>query len=304
MKTQNKSRVSSLKSKVLWWVCALAVLTLDARLQTPDCFADLTVTGSPGFIFSDTSAGRPTTANLNRALHFTYAIGGTVGGTNANIAQNSIGGDKLVTTFPGTNLTWDGNSPRKLVIANDGVNILQLHTNVAGLGLSGGAGTALRVNVDTNTVTITNDVLTLNLTGFTNLVNILATNVAQWAVTNYTDTNSFVSANTTFPVRGGTRIFAHGLATLPSFVRAVLVCVTNDAATDYETTDGEIEAAAAMTMFGDGFHPQFTVRATATNVYVLRSTYNNGFYLPNMDTGFMTAATDVSNFKLKIYARP
>lgn len=159
----------------IFLLCLLCLFVASAR-------ADLSAVVSPGYTFAANE--RPTTATLNRAANPTITITGTVGGTNANLANNSVNGAQLVTGFPGSNLTWDASSPRKLVITNDGVNVLQLHSNVAGLGLSGGSGSQLRVNVDTNTVTITNNVVTLNLTTFSNLVNLLATNVARYQVTN------------------------------------------------------------------------------------------------------------------------
>ena len=153
------------------------------------CHADLSAVVSPGYTFA--SGERADTSKLNRLGNPTITITGTVGGTNANVANNSINGAMLVNGLPGSNLTWDANSPRRLVLTNDGVTAYQLNSNAFGAGLKGGSSAQVTAYVDTNTITMSNNIIVLNLTTFSNLVNILATNVAQYQVTNAAPGASF-----------------------------------------------------------------------------------------------------------------
>lgn len=126
-----------------------AILIGSALCPLTSALADLTITGTPGFTFSDSPAGRPSVANLNRALRFTYQVSGTVGGTNAGIAAGSITPVMFAASVAGSNLVLTTSG---LVISNNGVTPFSLSPAVAGSGLSGGGGTALSVNVDTNTI--------------------------------------------------------------------------------------------------------------------------------------------------------
>lgn len=109
----------------------------------------------------------------------------------------------------------------------------------------------------------------------------------------------FSSTNAVFPAAGDTLAIPHGLAGAPQEVRAVAVCVANDAATGYLTTDGELDlVGVAVSSVGQ---PAFTVRANGTNVTVLRNS-TSAFVLMRKSDGAWTSASSSANFRLKIYA--
>lgn len=108
-----------------------------------------------------------------------------------------------------------------------------------------------------------------------------------------------ISANTALPAAGATTNVAHSLTIAPRSVRVVLVCVTNDAATGYLTTDGEIELVGAIVSGGQSI---LSVRSDATNVMVLRNSIGGGLYLMHKTTGVTTNATSDANFNFKVYA--
>ena len=83
-----------------------------------------------------------------------------------------------------SSFTFDGSSPQSVVVVADGTTLAvgaggvkvadagitatQLNTSVAGAGLSGGAGTALAVNVDDSSIEIATDTLRVKASGVTN----------------------------------------------------------------------------------------------------------------------------------------
>lgn len=288
-----KSKVSGPKSKVLRWIIASAVLALDSRLQTPDCLADLSAVVTPGYKFA--SGERADTSKLNRLGNPTITITGTVGGTNANVANNSINGAMLVAGFPGSNLTWDANSPRRLVITNQAIGTNQINGEIAGLGLGSSSGW-LGVNVDTNTIQITNDVVTLNLTTYSNLFSaLLAQNLSNWW-----ETNIYTEAEFAIPAAGDRTTNTHTLGRVPTGVRWVLKCNTADLG--YVPGDEvELWAAESVTVV-DG--NALTTWFNSTNNGVAR-----GYDTTTIDLWTRTGASDKraiteSRWKIKAYARP
>lgn len=287
-----KSKVSGPKSKVLRWIIASAVLALDSRLQTPDCLADLSAVVTPGYKFA--SGERADTSKLNRLGNPTITITGTVGGTNANVANNSINGAMLVAGFPGSNLTWDANSPRRLVITNQAIGTNQINGEIAGLGLGSSSGW-LGVNVDTNTIQITNDVVTLNLTTYSNLFSaLLAQNLS-----NYFATNTIV-IEFDLPNAGTAITNTHTLGHIPAMVRWVLKCNTNDIG--YVAGD-EVELASAG-YWSAGDTPAFSAWFNSTNCGVARNDQSPVVQLFDRVGTASEATLTESRWKLKAYARP
>lgn len=288
------------------WRWLLAGL-LPFAFCTFNCSADLAVTGTPGFTFSDTAAGRPTVANLNRALQFTYSIQGTVGGTNAGLAAESVTGTMLTDTVAGTNLIWDIGSPRSLQIMDGGVGPYQINTSIAGQGLSGGSGTNLNVNIGSG-LAITNDTVTVTnvlpgaLTVTSNSVVLGSTNHVGRAVTlPQFATNLAVAGFVSFDytlVDGGIINTNHGLNISPGLVRAVLVCQTNDAG--YVVGD---ELSADSVHHATSGTAAFAVGGSSTNVFL--SSYNSAvsFAVYDKSTGAETAIVK-ARWKGRVYARP
>lgn len=78
------------------------------------------------------------------------------------------------------------------------VGITELSTDVAGLGLGGGGGAALSNKTDNAFLQITNDVLTISLTAFTNLISAVSSNIASYFINNYTATNPAAQCQVNF----------------------------------------------------------------------------------------------------------
>lgn len=246
---------------------------------------------------------------------YTWTTGETVTEDKLNLAANPIA--SLYGTISST------------TIADGSITAAKLDAAVAGNGLSGGAGAALSVNVDNSTIEINADTLRVKDAGITlakitgtakatpvgadkiPLADSAASDAMKYAtVTQLTaavntvngSSTLFTGANTVIPAAGAAASAqAHGLSGTPSFVRVVLVCVTNDAATGWLTTDGDIDLSAGVGAGSIG-EPLFLVRADATNVNVLRN-FTAGFKLLKKTTGDPTSPTAEANFKFKIYAR-
>ena len=271
------------------------MLLLLAAGWLPSARAEITATVYPGYQFS--SSERPTTANLNLLGRPTILVSGTLGGTNVALAGNSVTTTMMSDTLPGSNLVWDASAPRKLVIMNAGVDTNQISTNLAGLGLGGGGGAPLSNKLDNAFLIITNDVVTISLSNFTNLISILSTNIAQYWTTNYPATNRFTSYE--YTIATGQLINTnHGLGVVPRDVRLVIVCKTADAS-GYALGD-EVDArmldknAEFDTIIGGG--------ANATNVFA--SCVSVTTLLINNKTNGAQADFTEANWKLKVYARP
>lgn len=258
--------------------------------------AEITATVYPGYQFSANE--RPTTAALNLLGRPTIYITGTLGGTNVALGANSVTTTMMSDTLPGTNLSWDASSPRKLVIADSGVDTNQIAVGIAGLGLGGGGGAPLSNKTDNVYLQITNDVLTISLSGFTNLIGAISTNVAntyaRYYATNYPVTNSFVSY--TYAVADGLIANTnHSLGATPRHVEWRLVCATTDAG--YAVGD-EILASS---LNGDD-DSVFILGANATNVFAVCGGLSN-IRIKHKSTG-ATANFTEANWGLKCYATP
>ena len=308
-------------------------LALAALLTTHhSLLADLQVSGTPGFTFSDTAAGRPTVANLNRALQFTYSIAGTIGGTNAGLGAESVSPYMLQGALAGTNLTWDGYSHSAgLVIADGGVNVAQVNTNICGAGLGGGGGTNLYVQLDTNYFVVRTNAAYTNLPVITFLTNwpanvTIKTNPA--STNNFTATTNdwvligdgdhsndlarvkisnfqirFTSSN--FVLRASAGVVAnspHGLNGTPASVRWVLTCRTNDV--NGYTVGDEIEAGNIAASAGNTA-PAMLGGANSSNVFFIwyGGEQPSLWELPNKTNGAQSYLT-LTNWAAKCYAQP
>mgnify|MGYP000160853063 CR=1 FL=1 len=281
---------------------SLAALLLSSflLLPLPRSYADLTATVTPGKQF--TSGERPTVATLNLLGTPTITITGTVGGTNAGIGAATINGTMLVDTFvDGTNITWNTASPRRLKIVDGGVGVTQISANIAGFGLLGGGGSALRVFVDTNSITFSptnSDVLTLgtNLTpayfrwttntlvgGSGYFTNAPITLPSGWYITN----NALVapsqkySGTNAMPAAAGSCTFTHGLGQVPTIVNLSLICTNANAATGMSPGD-----QIPMTDVRYSSEPFYVTTVSSTAVTV-RVNNNSGsaIYMLNKSTG-------------------
>lgn len=247
--------------------------------------ADLQITGTPGFTFSDTAAGRPTVANLNRALRFTYLVSGTIGGTNAGLAAGSINASHLASSVGGSNIVVTSGG---LVVSNNGVGPNQLSTAAAGAGLGGGGGSALHILCDSNTIVNTGDIISVGVISNVNVAAGAAVAVSKLAFSTNTvvassafGTNALLgfnsyftatSSNTFEPLRfatsetalgsGTTLNVAHGLGSTPEIVRFVLVCKTSESG--FAVGD-EVDIHAFSRDAGS--RPAFSVGGNSTNIF-------------------------------------
>jgi hypothetical protein len=272
--------------------------------------ADLAVSATPGFVFSDTPSGRPTVANLNRALNMTYAITGSIGGTNAGLSAGSVSGTMLMDSVVDNVTVQFVGSPRGIEVMDGGINIDQLNVAVAGLGLGGGGGAALSNKTDNVTITITNDVLTLcsNLpvrylawttntllgasTYGTNMG--LAVSSAFDIQTNTVTLRQFTSAEVEIAAAGTLLSTNHGMGFLPTWVRAVLVCKTND----LSWTAGDEVGVEGVYNFGT----PFTIKVNATSLVAYGNAgFNSHSMIPSDGNGVNITSV---RWRLKVYMRP
>ena len=267
---------------------------------------DLTITATPGFVFSDTASGRPTVANLNRALNFTYSITGTIGGTNAGLAAKSVSGTMLMdSVVDNSTVEFDGSSPRAIRVKDAGITSAKLDAAIAGLGLGGGAGSPLSNKVDGITLSITNDVLTLGTNIPLSYMNVTDTNA--WAF--YTNLQGLVTFTTTSAVSGksaGASInTAHSLGFRPSSVWGTITCTTSDL--NYAIGDELPVSAltfASGASFGENRGPAVFVGANSTNVFLVQSVASTLLYMTDKSSGGLPAAITPGRWTYKIYARP
>jgi hypothetical protein len=292
----------------LFLLCFLCSL-----LFTVPVLADLQATVTPGHVFG--ASERPTTSTLNRLGQPTITITGTVGGTNANISAASINGTMLVNGLPGSNLTYDGSSPRSIVIKNSGVGSNQVDAAIAGFGLTGGGGAYFKVNIDSNSIVSTADG-----------DGIQVTNLQPWRITWTTNTilgatpygtnaaiglpaGWYISTNLTLSAAGGftsgeTDVglpsdVAHSLGLKPGIVNWVFICKTSDAgyAVGDELPMSQVEDITASQPFNYG--------ANSTNVFYRPYSGVAGLTLRlyNKSSGALDTFT-LARWKAKCYARP
>jgi hypothetical protein len=266
--------------------------------------AEITATVTPGHQFS--VGERVTVSTLNLLGTPTIEITGTLGGTNVALGAGTVSGTVLMDSVAGSNLTWNGESPRGLVIANAGVGTNQIAAEIAGTALTGGTGLPLSVQVDTNTITVdaANQLALANsLYGSTN--RIMATD-ADGVITNVTTTNYFTTSGGQLALRGydsaeyalaaGTTLadVAHGLGATPRYIRSVLVCSTAEkgflVGDEIDLATGPLSANGPI-----------QVTANATNV--LARCREQAPAVLRKDNGSADNIT-AANWKFKFYARP
>lgn len=269
----------------------------------------------PGYVYGANE--RPTTSTLNRLGNPTVEVTGTIDGT-AGITAGTVTGTLLADSVPGTNLTFDGSSPRKLVIKNSGVGSNQVDSAIAGFGLTGGGGAYFKVNIDSNSIVSTVDGDGLQITNLaperirwvTNTIigaTPYGTNAhlalpAGWYVagTSLIASNvlGFTSNESNF-VAGVICNVAHGLGVTPGLVNWVAVCKTNDAG--YEVGD---ELAVGQLFEPSVATPQWNHGANATNVFMTAfSSLGTTLRVYNKATGDLDLITLV-RWRAKAYARP
>jgi len=96
--------------------------------------------------------------------------------------------------------------------------------------------------------------------------------------------------------------FAHGFAAVPTYLRLVLVCVSNDAATGYVTGD-EVDLGASIAyVTAASTKPAFLLSADATNVRMGCANFGaNGCRITKKDCSTVAEIT-YADWKLKFYA--
>lgn len=276
MKVQSpKSKVQSQRGLVL---VLLGLWTLGLGPWT--VLADLTITATPGFVFSDSSSGRPTVANLNRALNFTYLISGTIGGTNAGLAAGSVNVSHLASSVGGSNIMVTSSG---LVVSNNAIGVNQLNSTIAGAGLGGGGGTALVINCDSNTIVNTGDIIGVG-TGLSN-VNVSA--------------NAAIAASklgfTTNTVLGSTAYGTNGNLSLSNLTVSgtTLMAVTYHASVIFDPT-----ASGATVLASNNVS---SVTRSSTGIYVVNFTpaKANTNYLVFIGSGEGSANGIILNYSTK-----
>ena len=275
MKTERKWKF--LKRAATLLLCCFVVQSLRA---------ELTVTVTPGHVFSDGEA--PTVDSLNALGEPSIGIAGTLDGT-VGLAAATVSGTHLADSVPdGTNLMFNASSPRQLTIKNITTN--NMPTNLFGIGLSGGLNAKVRVNVDTNTVTVDgSNQLAVNMT---NLFS-----GTQWHVDGAQVTlTNFASTNITVPSSSQMFTNAHSLGTTPSFVRAVLVCTSAEKgyAVGDELASDAIQNANST--------PCVSVGANATSIFLF--VMGDTLQVPNRTSGSGYTSITKASWKFRLYAKP
>jgi len=276
----------------------------------------LNATVRPGYVYGANE--RPTTSTLNRLGNPTIEITGTIDGS-AGIAAGTVTGTLLSDSLPGTNLTYDGSSPRKLVLKNSGVGSNQLDAVVFGFGLTGGGGAYAQVNIDSNSIVTTADGDGIQVTNLqpwriawmTNTIiaatpygtNAAVALPAGWYVagSSLIASNALgFTSNESNIVNGAICDVAHGLGVTPANVNWVFVCKTNDAG--YAVGD---ELEMNQVTEADTSAVRFTHGANSTNVFctAFSSVTASTLRLYTKSTGALDVMTAVK-WRIKCYARP
>lgn len=270
--------------------------------------AELTATVSPGYTFSATE--RADTSKLNRLGMPTITITGTLDGTNAGIGAGSINGNMLSpSAVDGVTISFTNSSPQALRIAGGGVNVREISTNIAGLGLGGGDGYALSNKVDGVGLVITNDVLALNTNLSPSYLNVNSNYVVIGSSTNTgmavpinsflltLSTNQFESAE--MAATGSAIDIPHGLGVKPTWVRWVMRCVDPGGEAGYSAgdevpIDEVVDVAVGGVVWGSG--------ANSTNVFCSAG-WTYGLAIRNKNNSAGTPFTP-SKWRIVCYARP
>lgn len=122
-----------------------------------------------------------------------------------------------------------------------------------------------------------------------------------------TNTNTlplFTSTNATL-AGGMILVQPHGLGVVPSILRAVLVCVTNNLnMTNGVEYDCAYAAAWNGTVSAPYYQPVFGVFADATNVYVNQAATVSGIVINNYGNVGNGNPITPGDWRVKVYARP
>jgi hypothetical protein len=263
------------------------------------CQADLTVTVTPGYVFG--ASERPSTSTLNRLGAPTINISGTIGGTNAGIAAGSVNGTHFSdSVVDDRTIDFTNSSPRALRIKEQGVDLREASTNLAGLGLGGGGGFALSNKVDGVRLTIATDTLTFSCPtntlagGGTN--SLIAVGPGLHLSQGQLSVSNFVSLEYVL-VSGLIVNTNHGLGVAPSQVNWVLICKT--AELGFAVGD-EINCA---NVYNDSTAKQnFSFGANSTNVFI--SAVNTSTHGVRRKDNGNDATLTAGSWRAKVYARP
>ena len=126
----------------------MAVYCIAALMLPPMAWATLSAVVTSGYTFGPSEI--PTIATLNELGEPTIQIIGTVDGSTG-LTPGSVTGTLLADSVPdGSTLTYNGASPRQLMIAQQGVGSNNIAVLALGAGLLGGNGTPMFLNVDPN----------------------------------------------------------------------------------------------------------------------------------------------------------
>lgn len=148
----------------------MAVYCTAALMLPPMAWATLSAVVTSGYTFGPNEV--PTIVTLNELGEPTIQIIGTVDGSTG-LTPGSVTGTLLADSVPdGVTLTYNGASPRQLMIAQQGVAANQIAVLALGAGLLGGNGTAVFLNVDPNYFQlVTNSIANTNSISPTNDIN-------------------------------------------------------------------------------------------------------------------------------------
>ena len=207
----------------------LADLTLDTALTVANGGTGLTASGTDNFLVGNGSTSFTTVGSngSGTVVRSTNPVGITGMSATGSFTGSFIGTFVGTTDLPdltsGNGLTggpYDGSVVRTFSVLADGTTLAvsgtgvkvaaagitatELNTSVAGNGLSGGAGTALAVNVDNSSIEITTDTLNVKALGITNAM--LAGSIANAKLT-----NSSVTLGSTNVSLGATATTLNGL---------------------------------------------------------------------------------------------
>lgn len=268
------------------WKMKLALCAL-VLIPVLYAYADLTISISPGYQF--TEGERPSVSTLNLLGTPSAQVTGTLGGTNVSLGANTVSGTMLFDSVAGFGLGWDGGSPRGLYISSE----------AAGDGLGGGDGEALSNKVDNVRIILANDAITLSVPtntlvggGESNLLSLgdgLTIADGTLLLTN------FVSYE--YPLSNGMSVNTnHSLGITPKIVNWVFVCKTNDAG--YAPGD----EVSVWSFYNDDSHrPTVSGGVNGTNVF-MNAAYT-AINVRRKDTGLDGGIT-ATRWRAKCYARP
>jgi hypothetical protein len=255
-------------------ICAV----LGLILSTFVCQGQLTARVTPGYVFAE--GERPTVGTLNQLGGPSIEITGTVDGSTGLSAGSVTGTILADSVVDDISLNYTNSSPRALQIKPYGITTNRIATNSIGAahissnvlatasGLSGGHGTQITLNINTNFFFITNNTVDLKRSVITQ--------------------NSLPSSNVA-------RTNGHGLGLIPSFIRVVIA-----------RTNGTEEIPIENVYASTNYLPVAHVSADDTAVYTTFHNGASNFFVRSAIGGSPTNLASITkgNFEVKIYARP